>query len=607
MLAATALETGFVVPVRPTPMPQKRSNILVIDDGLDYARVVNDRLPEFKLLTPDNQPCLRDGPSALSWLARHAQSVDVVLLDMHFDVAQDRLFPLPGEPSLRRLKRFQGAAILRELRKHHPDLPVVLLTAEEDLSLVDEDGALANQSMTYILDGDDLDTLRIRINAALQERAAGLEEEDLLWGGHRGMQAVRRRLSVLAKGSMPIILEGETGTGKSWLAERFIHRNSGRKGAFVTLDLSTVPHELVAAHLFGALRGSFTGAVADRKGVFELAHHGTLFIDEIQNVPMEIQKQLLVVLQERKVRPLGAAREIEVDVKVVAASNQPLEQAVAAGRFRQDLYMRLGPATRVVVPPLRERQGDLAFLARRLVQKAGDDPDNTTLKAQVARATGLASDTPLQLALGRTEANTRENVLQLVIPEPAWKRLASHPWPGNMRELHSVMHHLVTFTLVAAVDALQSGLPLKSPKLQVDVGLVGELLASSRGLQDASAATPAHVQPVQPVQAPPPVNLPNGNGHHGDAARFTTASNSTPSAVLVDDNPNSFMVTLRPAPSLNNIAVDVERQYFLALYRRHGGDFGSMAALLLGDASKERAIRLRFNQMGLKVRELKTR
>ena len=171
-----------------------KPHILVIDDGLDYARVVADQLPEFKLITPEGQPCLKDGPAAMAWLGRHHDDVDVVLLDMHFDVAEDRLLPLPGESSLRRQKRFQGVAILREIRRKHPNLPVVLLTAVEDLSLVDVDGELANQSMTYVLDGEDLDTLRIRINAAVQESSQGLEEEDLLWGSNRAMQAIRRRL-----------------------------------------------------------------------------------------------------------------------------------------------------------------------------------------------------------------------------------------------------------------------------------------------------------------------------------------------------------------------------------------------------------------------------
>ncbi|MBI5495216.1 MAG: sigma-54-dependent Fis family transcriptional regulator [Deltaproteobacteria bacterium] len=570
-------------------MSKRKPNILVVDDGLTYARVVADHLPELRLVTPDGQPCLRDGPSALAWLDRHVDEVDLVLLDMHFDVPDEKLLPLPNEPSLRRQKRFQGVAILREIRHRHPALPVVLLTAEQDLSLVDVDGQLAAQSMTYVLDGEDLDTLRIRINAALQEASQGLEEDDLLWGGHRAMAAIRRRLEVLSRGSMPVIIEGETGTGKSFLAERYLHRKSGRKGAFVTLDLSAVPTELVASHLFGALRGSFTGAVADRKGVFELAHHGTLFIDEIQNVPIEVQKQLLVVLQERKVRPIGAAREIDVDVKVVAASNQPLALAVAEGRFRQDLYMRLGPATRVVIPPLRERLGDLPFFARRIVTRAAEDPENAPLKAEVARAAGLTSEAPMHVLLGRSDTPPPSHALALVLPEPAWKVLSAHRWPGNMRELHSVMHHLVAFTLVAAADALRSGMPLKNPRLQVDVGLVGELLSASQALNAPRAAAPA--SPAAP--APAPVH--------------SQVRGVTPLPAVDTDARDTFLVKVRPLGSLNAVAVDVERQYFFALYKRFGGDFARMAEVLLGDPAKERAIRLRFNQMGLKVRELRGR
>jgi len=548
-------------------MGNRKPHVLVIDDGREYARVVSEQLSEFKLVTPDGEVCLRDGPAAIAFLQKHVTEVDVVLLDMSFDVAEDRLLPLGGDASPRRTRRFQGVAILRELRKRHPDLPVVLLTAVEDLSLVDVDGELAAQSMTYILDGDDLDTLRIRINAALQESAQGLEDEELLWGASRSMQAVRRRLSVLARGGMPVLLEGETGTGKSYLAERFVHKNSGRKGAFVTLDLSTLPGDLVAAHLFGAVRGAYTGSVTDRKGVFELAHQGSLFIDEIQNAPLEVQKQLLVVLQDRKVRPIGAPRELDVDVKIIVGSNQKLMDAVSAGKFRQDLYMRLGPATRVLIPPLRDRAGDLKFFARKFVERAAEHPDNASLRSEVAKAAGLPKDAHVTLALGRPETgDAAREMLQLVLPEPAWQQLSRHTWPGNMRELAFVMHNLVTFTLVAAVDALRSGSPVKSPRLQVDPGLVGEMLAGSAGLNQAHS---------------------NGTGGNGAASI------------------NELSVKVVPQVSLNSVANEVERQYFIALFKRTSGDFERMADLLLGDPGKERAVRLRLNQLGLKVRELK--
>jgi two-component system nitrogen regulation response regulator GlnG len=385
-----------------------------------------------------------------------------------------------------------------------------------------------------------------------------VEESQVLWGGDPAMRAIRRRLAVLARGRLPVILEGETGTGKSFLAERFVHLNSGRPGPFVVLDLSALPADLIPAHMFGAVRGAYTGSVADRKGVFELAHRGTLFIDEIQNVPLDVQRQLLVVLQDGRLRPLGSTKEVEVDVKVVAASNRPLDEAVSEGRFRSDLYMRLSPATRVRIPSLRERPGDLVFLARRFAEQAVSDADNAQLRDEVAAAVGLEPGAPVELAIGRGGG---EGAIEVVLPGPAWKVLEGHSWPGNIRELEMVMHNIVTFTLVATVDAVRSGLPISSPRLQVDPGLVGQLVAGSAALTGA-----------------------------GERERATRA--------------DEVLVRLEPGQTLNAVANSVERQYFLALFRRYAGDFAKMAEALLGDASKGRAVRLRFNQLGLKVREL---
>ncbi len=549
-------------------MVEVRSRILVIDDGTTYAAAIEARMPELTLVRPageDGPPCLGDGPAALAFLEGHQGDVDAVLLDMHFDVADDRLLPLGGDASPRRARRFQGVAILREIRRLWPSLPVVLLTSVEDLSLVDAAEELTSQSMTYILGGEDLDALRVRIHAALQESTCDAEDSDVLWGSDPQMRAVRRRLSVLARGRMPVIIEGDTGTGKSFLAERFIHAQSGRTGPFVVLDLSSLPKDLIPAHLFGAIRGAYTGAVADRKGVFELAHTGTLFMDEVQNVPLEVQKQLLVVLQDGKVRPLGSPREIAVDVKVVAASNRPLDEAVASGRFRSDLYMRLSPATRVRIPTLLERPGDLEFLAHRFAALAVSDPDIAGLRDEIAQAVGRQAGAPVAISIGRSvDPKGVGASIELLVPTPAWKMLEAHSWPGNVRELSMVMRNIVTFTLVAAVDAVRAGLKLTSPRLQVDPGLVGQLLSG--------------------------------------AAALVQREGAQSTARELDDD--EVAVRIESKESLNAVANAAERQYMLELFRRHRGDFGAMAARLLGDASKGRAVRLRFNQLGLKVREL---
>ncbi len=546
----------------------RKPRVLVVDDGTVYASLITERMPEFEVVDPEDlgrDMRLEDGAAALDFLDKNREKVDVLLLDMHFDLPEERLFELGEGASPRRTRRFQGIAILRQVRRRYPELPVVLLTASPDLSLVEAADELKSQSMTYFTGSDDIDALRIRINAAWQEASAGIEDSRVLWGSSAQMRAVRRRLSVLARGRMPVIIEGETGTGKSFLAERFVHVNSGRGGPFVVCDLSTVPKELIPAHLFGAVRGAYTGAVADRKGLFELAHKGTLFIDEIQNIPLDAQRQLLQVLQERRVRPLGAAREIQVDVKVVAASNMPLDAAVASGKFRPDLYMRLSPATRVRIVPLRERPADLEFLARRFVEQAARDADVEDLTGQVAEAIGLPLDVAVTLEVGPRDNRKRPpRHLELALPEPAWQMILEHKWPGNVRELQNVMQNIVVFTLVAAVDAVREGMPIRSTRLQVDPGLVGELLSGSAMLSGTG-------------------------GEHGAGQQLEQ---------------DEAVIRITPGQTLNAVANSVEKQYFLHLYKTTGGDFRTMARLLLADENKGRAIRLRFNQLGLKVREI---
>jgi DNA-binding NtrC family response regulator len=574
---------------------------LVVDDGEAYARAVAEAMPELSLLAPPGSEAGRmpDGPSALRYLERNARNVDLLLLDMQFDVGDERLLPLEANASARKTRRFQGVAILRKIRERWPELPVVLLTSQEDLSLIDADAELASHSMTYVLDGDDIDALRIRIHAALADRALVPDDGDVLWGRDAQMRSLRRRLSVLARGSMPVILEGETGTGKSYLAERFVHKHSGRSGAFVVLDLSTVPRELLPAQLFGVMRGAYTGAVADRKGVFEAAHRGTLFLDEVQNAPLETQKQLLLVLQDRRVRPLGGTRDVPVDVKVLAASNQSLEQAVAEQRFRADLYMRLSPATRVVVPPLRERLEDLRYLAARFAELAVGERDLAELRARVCSALGLGRDAQLVLRLQRDSAPAgsgiapalrgdapSSNQLTLHMPQGTWKLMQAHAWPGNLRELATVMQNVVTFTLVAAVDALAGGVTMKSARLQVDPGLVSALLAGSSALRN--------------TLPPPPMPSGSAAGSAAGQASAVPAGGNAPAAIG-----EGVRVSVREGRTLNAVAQDVERQYLLALFGASNGSFATMAQTLLGDRTRTRAIRLRFNQLGIKIRALR--
>ncbi len=550
-----------------------KPRVLVIDDGLAYTQLIATQMPEVSLVTTHYAGRLPDGPAALDWLGLNSDQVDVVLLDVHFDVPDDRLLPLEPGPVSKRTRRLQGVAILREIRKRWPDLPVVLLTAVQDLALAEAAQDVSATALTYFLDASGADTLRIRINSALAETAQPLEDGDVLWGRDPAMRALRQRLAVLARGGLPVLLEGETGTGKSHLARQFIHANSGRRGPFVALDLATIPADLAPALLFGALRGSYTGSAVDRPGAFQEADRGTLFLDEIQNSSMDLQKQLLRVLQHGSVQPLGSSRDIAVDVKIVVASNVALHQAVAEGRFRRDLYMRLSPATRMTVPPLRERQPDLPFILRCLAEQCAKRPAIASLREPLAKALALPTNAPIRLLMGADlKADPQPNALELALPPLAWAALRKHSWPGNMREVAMLIENLVTFTLFAALEALRGGMTLHATRLQIDAALVSELLHAVEP-DDSEVQIISNVVPILQIVAP------TADPH--------------------------FAVKLQPADALSEVSASLERQVLQQLFERCDGDFAVMAEQLLGDGQRGRAVRLRMNQLGLKIRDLR--
>ena len=254
---------------------------------------------------------------------------------------------------------------------------------------------------------------------------AANEEGPVIWGRSPAMAELRRRLEVLARSPLPVLIEGETGTGKSFLAEHVLHPRSGVKGPLIVTDLSTIPDSLMPAHLFGARRGSYTGSVDDHPGVFEQAHAGTLFLDEIANLDVDTQRRLLLVLERGTVTRLGDSRARPAAPRVVAATNLEVAQLVREGRFRHDLYARLNPATRVRVPSLRERREDLPDLIR------------------FAFANALRSGSLLPLVRAQRRA-----AAAVFVPERAMQRLVAHPWPGNHRELKLFATNALVFLLV---------------------------------------------------------------------------------------------------------------------------------------------------------------
>lgn len=530
------------------------ADILVIDDQDRYTELCRRAMPENEYHGP-----ARSWREAQALLKSQGRRLDLVLLDVHFDIPTEDLLALPEDADERAVegcRRRQGLHILEALRKGHPDLPVILMTARDDLALEKPAEELEAQEYTYFLDDDYVDAhaLRAQIEGIVRARRGREREGPIYWGRGLKMRRIRAQLQTLARGRLPIILRGPTGTGKSLIARYFVHAHSGRRGRFVAVDLSTLNRELMGAHLFGSVRGSYTGSVADRKGAFEEADGGTLFLDEIGNLSDEAQKMLLTVLQEGTVTRIGDVRERKVDVKLVVATNEDLPTMVREGRFRSDLYMRLNPACTVALPPLADRQVDLGRLVEFCVERSLDGPYLRELVDQYRERHELG-DVALKASTGSSVPEAREGVLWLLLPKKSLVLLRQHRWPGNLREFQMTVENALVFTFAELVQVTGGQRP---DVVQLRPKLLRDLL------------------------------------RHAGADLPDTPSDGW-----------RFEVCVRADETLNKVSADVERQYFTALFSVHGGDFREMARVLMNDPDCARKVQLRFNQLGLKVRELR--
>jgi DNA-binding NtrC family response regulator len=322
-----------------------------------------------------------------------------------------------------RMPGMSGIEFCQRLTGDWPQVPVVLMTAFGDVDTAVD--ALRAGAFDFITKPISFDHLASVIARAVTRRAlvpamVRLEDptvpdgaRDGLIGSSPALRSVRERIARVAGTHATVLITGESGTGKELVA-RAVHRGSPRRdGPFVALSCAAMPHELLEAELFGYRRGAFTGAAQSRDGLFQRAHGGTLFLDEIGDMPLALQPKLLRVLEERRVRPLGASQEIPLDVRIVAATNRDLDGAVRSGQFREDLLFRLN-VHHIQLPPLRERGEDVLELARHfLAQGAGESSADASAAAPGTELPGL---TPA-----------------------AEELLKSHHWPGNVRELENCL------------------------------------------------------------------------------------------------------------------------------------------------------------------------
>jgi two-component system response regulator PilR (NtrC family) len=367
--------------------------ILIVDDE-EVLRDVLDvmlRREGFEILTAAS------GEEALN--ALEGEDVDLVILDVM----------LPG---------ISGIDTLRAMRISNPELPVIVITAFSSIDGAIE--AMKYGAFHYIPKPFKNEEVILTVNKALEQRRLSHENERLkaelsdkfsyanIIGKSEPMRKTFDLIKLAAPSRSNILIQGESGTGKELVAKAIHHASPRAREAFVTVNSGSLPPELLESSLFGHLKGAFTGAIATKRGLFEVADGGSIFLDEIGNINLETQAKLLRVIQEKEFMRLGSVDTIKVDVRIIAATNADLQKLMAESKFREDLFYRLNVIT-VQLPPLRRRREDIPLLIQHFLQKYSDE----------------------------NKRKVRE-----VTPD-AMRILMDHHWPGNVRELENTIERAV--------------------------------------------------------------------------------------------------------------------------------------------------------------------
>jgi len=365
------------------------AKILVTDDESSIRRTLKDIL-EFEKHEVD---LAQDGPTCLD-MAR-ATAYDVILLDI-------------------KMPEMDGMEVLEKLMAFS-DAPVIMISGHGTIQTAVE--AIKKGAYDFIVKPPDLNRLLISVRNAIDKQdlvqqtrklKREVEKKYEMVGESPEIQNIFDLIQKVAPTSARVLITGENGTGKELVA-RQIHQLSTRANApFIEVNCAAIPSELIESQLFGHEKGSFTSAIKQRKGDFELAHGGTLFLDEIGDMSQSAQAKVLRALQENKITRVGGEKDINVDVRIIAATNKNLKEEIAGGRFREDLYHRLSVIV-IEVPPLRERQNDIALLTQRFIE-------------EICRLQGRP---------------------QVTITEEALTALQQFKWSGNVRELRNVVERLV--------------------------------------------------------------------------------------------------------------------------------------------------------------------
>jgi two-component system, NtrC family, response regulator len=391
---------------------RQRTQVLIVEDDLALQKQIKWSLDRFDAVTAD------DRPEALNQLRRHAPPV----------VTMDLGLPPDADGTA------EGFRLLEQMLVAAPDTKVIVLTGQNGEANALK--AVAMGAYDFLAKPFEPEMLNLTIERALRlhelqrenQRLQAMQQADTLSGLiTRDPQVLRvcRTIEKVANSGATVMLLGESGTGKEVLA-RGLHQSSNRRGErFVAINCAAIPENLLESELFGYEKGAFTGAAKTTVGKIETANGGTLMLDEIGDLPMPLQAKLLRFLQERVIERVGGRQEIPVDVRIVCATHQDLQQLTREGRFREDLYYRLAEIV-VHIPPLRDRVGDAALLAHALARRFAQE----------------------------------QNRRSLSLSDDALRAIEAHRWPGNIRELENCIKRAVIMAEGQQVTADDLGLPL---------------------------------------------------------------------------------------------------------------------------------------------------
>jgi len=374
-------------------LDESRPNILVVDDELSMRELL-----EYMLAKEGYRvSCAENGRRAVAMVEQN--SYDLLLCDI-------------------RLGDISGLDVLRACKQHRPGTVVILISAYASTETAVE--AMNEGAYDYVPKPFNKDELMETVAKALELRTAEQEKERLdgelkrslnfgmIVGVSPAMQHIYKMIGQVAKTKTNVLITGESGTGKELIAQA-IHRQSDRRDQpFVAINCGGIPETLMESELFGHKKGSFTGATQDKPGLFQEAHRGTIFLDEIGDLSLPIQVKLLRAVQDKTIRPVGGTEDIPVDIRIISATNKSLENEVIAGKFREDLFYRLN-VIEIKVPPLRERKADLRALAQHFLEKYSHE-----MGKKIRKLSSYALDLMLK-----------------------------YDFPGNVRELENLMERSV--------------------------------------------------------------------------------------------------------------------------------------------------------------------